>query len=204
MSYGTTAKFFSVLGSVFAAIYFSGYRYIKYSTEAHGEIVFVGKVDGSGKPAEGKVYYADGRTAEYNGEEKKLTYSNGESYVGELSSFLCHGKGSYYFTNGDIYNGDFVYDEMTGNGSYKYSLGDSYVGGFVNGKKEGIGKYIWMPNSDNSYDSFEGSYKNDLRNGQGVYIWADGSRYEGNYVNDVKSGQGSITYANGDSYVGTF
>lgn len=197
----------------------SGARYTTYPTSEHGDIKFVGKVDKSGIPIEGTVYYADGLTAEVSkaktavksqGEDGlevytiKLTYSNGDIYEGETVYFLRHGSGTLTFAGGDRYEGEFVFDDMEGKGSYYYLGGDEYTGEFADNQKSGQGTFKWAPEADGSFDSYTGRYQNDARNGEGVYTYADGTIFQGSYVNDAKNGQGSLQFPNGDSYTGEF
>lgn len=207
---------------VFAVImiaYLSGFRYVKYDTEDHGTIRYLGRFDSEGFPSKGKVYFKDGVTAEINKADSTLSltdgstlagtlfemdYSDGTVYIGQIDHFLKHGRGKLEYAGGDIYEGDFVYDEFSGEGKYYFISGDVYSGSFENGKKNGTGLYEWAADENGRRDTFSGSYINDRRYGYGVYTASDGTTYEGEYVNDVKQGSGKLTFADGDVYEGDF
>ena len=207
---------------VFAVImiaYLSGLRYIKYNTEEHGTIRYLGNFDDEGFPNKGKVYFKDGVSAEIkkadgilsfadgsalSGLLFELDYTDGTVYIGQIDHFLKHGKGRLEYSGGDIYEGDFNYEELSGEGKYYYVSGDVYSGSFETGKKNGAGVYEWAADENGKRDTFSGSYINDRRYGYGIYTAADGTTYAGNYVNDVKQGSGKLTFADGDIYEGEF
>lgn len=204
---------------VYAAIWFSGTRYVRYESEEYGKIRYVGKLNEDGLPANGKVYYSDGKKADLSeytetlefrngsatvkGDLFKLEYSDGNSYIGELQGLIRDGKGILTFTGGDVYEGEFVFGAMTGSGSYYYKNGDVYTGDFKDGVKWGHGTYVWAA-QNGSGDRYEGEYHANMRHGRGVYTYADGSYYDGQYENDAKSGKGIMTFASGDRYEGDF
>ncbi len=194
-----------------------GFRYATYNTENHGTIYFIGRVDKSENPISGKIYYADGVEAKVkslapitlkNGESVEhcfsVSYSNGDTYEGQLAGMLRHGKGRLSFSGGDIYEGQFSFDAIEGQGAYYFLSGDIYEGELQNGKKYGHGKYTWVGSDEGTFDVYEGSYLDDKRNGEGKYSYADGSVYEGSYVNDLKEGKGKLTFASGEVYEGDF
>ena len=205
-----------IVGAVIFTVYKSGLRYITINTGEHGVIKFIGRVDGSGDPVSGNVYFADGSTGELerqsdggsgNGQAGlcfKLTYSNGDVYVGELDHFLRHGQGTLSYQGGDVYEGSFSYDEIDGYGVYAYIGGDVYTGDFVNGRKTGSGTYVWSADREGKYDEYVGEFRDDRRTGKGKYTYANGNVYEGDFVNDVKSGKGKLIFASGDVYEGDF
>ena len=184
----------------FAALYFSGIRYLKKNFDDGSYVKFLGKVDDFGAPVSGKLYYSDGSTAKINIKDSTVTYSGGTVYRGPLVDLQRNGNGTVTFANGDSYTGSFVNDKLTGKGTYIFANGDTYEGDFKNGKKDGYGKYT--VNADGSV--YEGDFKNDAKHGNGTYTWADGSSYRGIYYNDLKHGNGVFTFANGDIYTGQF
>ena len=214
--------FVAAIVIVFAVLmiaYLSGLRYVKYNTEEHGIIRYLGKVDSEGFPDKGKVYFKDGASAEIKKADGVLSFADGSTlkgtlfemdyadgvvYVGQIDHFMQHGKGRLQYKGGDIYEGDFNYDEISGEGKYYYVSGDVYSGSFENGKKNGAGVYEWAPDENGKRDMFSGNYINDRRYGYGVYTSADGTTYEGDYVNDIKQGSGKLTFADGDVYEGSF
>lgn len=207
-----------LVGSLFAALYFSGLRWLSYNTDEHGTVRFVGRVDRNGDPVSGKVYYPDGSSAKLSYEGETLTYSDGSSikgrivkldygsgkvYRGEITAMLRDGNGALSLEGGDLYEGSFAYDEFSGKGIYYYENGDVYAGEFKNGVKWGSGTYKWATDDDKC-DVYVGSFKNNLRDGNGKYTYADGTVYEGEYKNDAKNGKGRMTFASGAVYEGEF
>lgn len=180
-------------------LYIIGFRYLTSQSES-GKIKFFGRVDSSGTPVSGTLYYPDGLKAEVNSKDSTLKYSDGSLYEGSLTKLKKTGNGKMSFPNGDVYIGSFDNDMINGSGEYTYSNGDTYEGEFKNGRKHGQGKYTFA--SDGSY--YEGSFAEDAKSGQGKFVQADGSVYEGSYENDVKNGMGRFTFSNGDTYEGNF
>ena len=187
------------VATAYLVIYLSGYRIIRYAAP-DGETRFFGKVDKNGDPQTGKVYFANGMTANFDLLNDTVEYSDGSVYVGQIKDLLPHGKGKLTMKE-ESYEGDFVEGEKTGYGVYIYSsaIGDKYEGYMKNGKRDGTGKYTWADGS-----SYTGSYKNDMMDGEGTIIWADGSSYTGQFYEDVKDGEGIYVYSNGDKYEGHF
>ena len=121
--------------------YYCGYRYICIERE-DGELVrFVGRVDATGTPYAGRLYYSSGIKAKINTAAGRIEYSNGATYSGDLVDFYRDGVGTLTLKNGDEYTGEFKGDVITGRGVYKFSGGDVYEGEFIAGVKEGTGRY---------------------------------------------------------------
>ena len=69
------------------------------------------------------------------------TYTNGDSYYGQLSNGKRFGFGTYYFKNeGNRYEGYFVDGLFHGSGKYTFKNGNYYVGNYKNNKRDGPGK----------------------------------------------------------------
>ena len=175
-------------------VYFSlGMRYLVYPNGTK----FLGRCSGN-EPIIGTVYYTDSKTAKYDAETRSLTYSNGDSYVGELKDFARHGQGRFVYGN-EEYEGTFVEDVKSGYGKITFPNGDVYEGEMVNDHREGQGTYTWASGA-----KYTGEFKNDLRDGKGYFQAADGSTYDGQYVADLKHGEGRFSFASGDVYVGAY
>ena len=108
----------------FIVIYAMGYRYMKADTE-NGYIKFFGKVNGSGTPVSGTLYYSDGTKGEIDFRESKVTYSDGTVYEGTLTALQRNGNGTLTYPNGDVYRGAFVNAKITGKGEYVFANGDT-------------------------------------------------------------------------------
>ena len=68
----------------------------------------------------------------------KAVFRGGNSYSGEWSNGVMHGKGIYTWIDGTIYDGDFDKNEMTGKGTYTWSDGSTYVGDVVRGIRHAL------------------------------------------------------------------
>ena len=154
---------------------------------------------------------------------KRIVYSDGKYYIGELLNNQFHGKGILYYKDGKIeYDGDFIKGKREGKGKYiwedgQYYIGQwvnnlkhgkgieyykngtiRYVGDFNNGKLEGYGKYIY---EDGEY--YIGQWLNNLKHGKGISYHNNGTIwYEGEWVENKKEGYGKFTYENGNYYIG--
>ena len=101
-------------------------------------------------------------------------------------------KGKWTYSNGNSYEGEMLYGEFHGKGKYTYSNGDVYEGDWVDGKSHGKGKYTWA-----SGNMYEGDWVDDKRDGKGKYTYEDGEVFEGEYVDDKRHGRGKTTFTNG-------
>ena len=70
-------------------------------------------------------------------DQRVVTFSNGDIYVGQIMDGERCGKGTYYFSNGERYEGFFRNNNRHGVGTYFYTNGDFERGSFENGKKNG-------------------------------------------------------------------
>jgi len=130
----------------------------------------------------------------------KAIFRGGNSYSGEWSNGVMHGKGIYTWIDGTIYDGDFDKNEMTGKGTYTWSDGSTYVGDVVRGIRHGTGtmQLTAVPSV------YEGQWENGKRNGQGVIYYNEdkSSKYAGGWLKGKRSGKGIIIYASGNVYEG--
>ncbi len=174
---------------------FVGLRYVNDKTM---ELKFVGRVK-NGVAVSGKIYYYDGRIGELDAENKTITTDAGDKYVGALSGYLPHGKGTLTKADGTVFDGDFYEGYCTGNAIIAYVGGDVYEGQVDHESREGKGKYL-KPDGT----TYVGSFKNGEKNGFGITTFADGSVYIGQYSNSVKDGKGAYLFSEGDIYIGDF
>jgi len=69
------------------------------------------------------------------------TYSNGDSYYGQLSNNSRSGYGTYFFKKtGDRYDGYFANGLFQGSGKYTFKNGNYFVGNYNNDRRDGPGK----------------------------------------------------------------
>ena len=74
---------------------------------------------------------------------KKISYSDGSVYIGEvLGEDVRQGEGVYYYSNTDIYAGGWKGDKFHGKGVYIFHNGDLFEGDLENGLKKGRGNYL--------------------------------------------------------------
>ena len=150
-----------------------------------------------------KTTYSNGNTYEgdvVNGQRNGygiLSFTSGAKYEGYHKDGKYCGKGIYIFADGRFYAGDFENSTYNGEGEYHYSNGAISKGQFKDGKREG---HV-VTTFDNG-DLYEGEYFADKMNGAGKYTHASGSVYEGTYFNGKRSGYGVLKQSSGNSYEG--
>jgi hypothetical protein len=86
------------------------------------------------------------------------TYTNGDSYYGQLKDGKRSGYGTYKHKDGGVYEGYFSDGTYNGTGTYTFKNGDYFVGNYLNGKRQGNGKFF---DSKGKLLS-EGTYANDV------------------------------------------
>ncbi|MFO0318973.1 MAG: hypothetical protein ACK5Z5_01030, partial [Neisseriaceae bacterium] len=153
----------------------------------------------------------------------KVTYTNGDIYIGNVKELSHHGKGRIDYPNGGrieaefdgdillpnkeatsinfngyIYKGPIIDGTIHGPGIAISNDGGVFEGNFIKGNFVS-GKY-----THNNGNTFLGNWTNGALMGKGVCIFANGDRYEGDFVEDKQHGKGVYSYANGDKYEGEF
>ena len=149
----------------------------------------------------------------------KITFKNGDTYVGEAVKGLPHGKGVYTFKNGDVYEGAHANGYPCGKGVITYKNGDVYTGPVKKGRPNGDGTYTFndgdvyigrmkkgMFHGQGKYYSggvtliYEGAWKNDEKHGFGTEYYDDGGKYVGNLKKGERHGKGKIYYPDGGNF----
>lgn len=125
-----------------------------------------------------------------------ITYSNGNSYEGEVKDNLKEGIGILRYADGDVYFGGFKADKKEGNGTYIYSNGVKYEGQFKDDLKSGHG-YLFLSNGD----TYLGEFQNNNAEGQGTLNYANGSKFSGLFSNGNPK-EGTYTNTDGESITG--
>ena len=189
---------------ILGVLYLCGIRYVKYNFRDGFSVKFIGITDISGYPKDGRLSYSGsdevrGLTATVSSKDKKIVYSNGDVYEGEMQDLVKHGRGKLTFENGDVYEGTFIADKMSGEGVLTFKNGDRYEGTFKAGVRSGSGTYTY---SDGSV--YTGEFADGLKNGKGTFTAADKSTYTGEYKNNLKHGKGTYTLSGGEVYSGRF
>ena len=121
-------------------------------------------------------------------EEGKITYKNGQYYIGEKMNGKRHGQGKQYSKDGNIiYEGDWVDDKYEGYGKVVIPNLGYHIGEFKNGQIEGKGQVI----NENGNVEFEGNFIYGKLNWKGINYHENGKiKYEGNFLNFLYEGEG--------------
>ena len=141
----------------------------------------------------------------------KMTYKNGETFVGSFLQDLRSGLGNYKYPIGDTYHlhwsgniptkqgkhigyrglkytGEFNENlQFHGRGILQYPTGKYYVGLWVNGKRHGIGQ-----SEDGKGDYYIGQFQNDLYHGLGELEYGYGDKYMGEFRDGTFNGRGTF------------
>jgi hypothetical protein len=160
-------------------------------------------INGSGKATFGD---AEGILESYEGlwhlsvavpDEGKLTYTNGDYYVGRLFK----ARFPFSFEEDDGLQGWIRH----GAGKMVYSDGDDYEGQWVMSIRHGSGKASMVVKEavkTEDKNVYEGQWDNDLMNGEGEMAYHSGDKFSGQFSANQRSGKGSCVYASGDEYDG--
>jgi group I intron endonuclease len=65
----------------------------------------------------------------------KLTWNNGDSYIGQFNMNARTGKGVFFWADGKNYEGEFAEGEITGKGRFLWHNGDKLEGEFLKGRR---------------------------------------------------------------------
>jgi len=154
----------------------------------------------------GPVYEGEFVDDQRHGRGKIVHHPNSsnleESYDGEWSQDVIHGKGTYKYRReeGTIYEGDWVRGVRHGVGKLTFSDGSFYRGDFQGDQM--YGKGIFVGTADNT--QYDGEWKSNMRQGMGTAMDSDGSIYHGEYWGNMKHGTGRIQRPDGTTYSGTW
>ncbi len=129
----------------------------------------------------------------------KITYQNGDCYVGQFSKGAANGRGRITFACGGYYDGELVNNLRHGKGENVYSDGAKYVGDYVNGRRTGFGKQ-----TNSNGDVYEGYWVDDLFSGKGKYVFASGGYCDGDWLNNSLNGKAEFVYSDGSKYIGDY
>lgn len=162
----------------------------------------------------------------------KLTYNNGDVYVGDFKFHMRDGIGKFTtFVIPDdgigapmpqSYDGQWCKDTMKGSGTMKYPNLDEFLGTWADGKRcAGYGEIHYGLGGvyTGQFDAikqkcglgvfvyhdgrrYNGAFDGDACNGDGTMTYTDGSVYSGGWVRNQRCGKGCMEYANGDKYTG--
>jgi len=123
--------------------------------------VFLGSVDGEGKP--------DGQGVATN---RSAQREERNEYRGEFQGGARHGLGGIKFGDGTTYSGEWVLDHPKGCGVEVYPDGGVYKGRFWNDARHGLGAYYFA-----NGQRYFGRWNTGLRHGEGVEMGKSGEKY---------------------------
>ena len=83
----------------------------------------------------------------------KLVFDDNTVYEGDVISGKAHGRGKLTWKNGDCYIGQFNMNTRTGKGTFFWADGKSYEGEFTEGEITGKGRFLW-----HNGDKLEGEF----------------------------------------------
>ena len=119
----------------------------------------------------------------------RYTFFNGDRYIGTFDiGYVGGGIGTMYYSNGNIYLGEVSSGKPYGFGEFRLSDGSKYIGNF---KFHMQGKGIFVFGNG---DKYEGLYDGGRRNGYGAYTCSNNDVFKGNWTNDKYEGQGNFSY----------
>ena len=161
--------------------------------------------------------------------EVKITYQDGEVYLGELNLITGEpdGYGTFTDTDGSTVSGQFKNDMFIGQASITSDLGSASVNVvYENDELSAEGTFVYddgglgsasinavLENDEFSgegpifYDDggqYIGSLKDGIPDGRGTLISADGTKYIGHWNDGKRYGYGRVFFKNGDLYTGGF
>lgn len=149
-----------------------------------------------------------------------IFYSDGDSYLGEMSQGLKNGKGKYTGADGSSSEGIYKNDTLSGFVTITYKSGNTYTGNWSNGNQNGSGKYTKLDgyseegkfindtldgNATIQYpggDKYVGEVKKGLKDGKGIYYYKNGGKFEGEYKNGLRNGSGTEYFPKGGTLKG--
>ena len=115
----------------------------------------------------------------------KVNFKDRQQYEGGLFCGRKEGKGKLTYANGDVYVGNWSKGLRHGNGEYIWKSGARYSGQYFKNLREGYGTFKFPEDS-----MYEGEWKNGFRHGKGKMVWENQDVYEGDFVKSVRSGKG--------------
>jgi hypothetical protein len=119
---------------------------------------------------DGSNYHGDFIKGQKHG-RGKMSYSNGDIYIGEYKNDIIAGQGKMVFRNKDVYEGSWHDGQLHGHGIYYFTDGDTYTGEFIAGQFNGLGK---LTRKDGS--SYEGVWHQNKKHGKGIATDAHGKK----------------------------
>jgi hypothetical protein len=148
----------------------------------------------------------------------------GETYEGEISSGVRHGRGTCIYTNNHmyegtwsngkesgygmltdrhdtlVYEGEFAEGKIHGRGLFSFSDGSRYDGEFREGKRWGLGLYTSKEGEKGML--YNGEWRDNICSGKGFWRDGNGNSYDGDWDRNMRHGSGVHYCSNGYIYDG--
>ena len=134
----------------------------------------------------GDIFEGKFVNGQLNGKGIHKNKFNKNTYIGDYSNSMRHGKGELY-TNEYHYQGNFNYNKLEGKGKIEIYNEGEYEGTFKDNLFEGKGMLKWK---DGRY--YIGGMSKGKMNGYGEQTYVDGSVFKGNFVNGLREGKGKL------------
>ena len=149
----------------------------------------------------------------------------GETYEGELSSGVRHGRGTCIYTNNHmyeglwsngkehgygmltdrhdaiVYEGEFAEGKIHGKGTVHFVNGSEYKGEFREGKRWGLGLYTSKEGPEKGV-MYNGEWRDNICSGKGYWKDEKGNSYDGDWDQNMRHGLGVHYCSNGYIYDG--
>jgi len=127
------------------------------------------------------------------GPEGRLTFADGDFYIGDLENNSMSGQGAYYKgKSGSVYKGGFLDDAPFGKGREDWEDGSVFIGNYSKGSKCGYGEFTFANGT-----CYKGQYAEDVFHGEGV-LNCNGTLYKGTYVKGQLASPATISSNNGN------
>ena len=117
----------------------------------------------------------------------RMTYTNGDIYVGEWSDDSPNGVGMLIHTNGKVDAGSWSYGKMMSGQSYGYATDQSLL----------AVRELSLPEPSALAYASADCTDGDCLYGKGKRVYKGGATYEGEFKDGVEDGFGTMTYGDG-------
>lgn len=129
------------------------------------------------------------------GDTGKITFPNGDVYVGCIKDYKCEGQGVLTYATGHIYEGTFSAGYPNSKGTLTYQNHNRYTGEFLEGKPHGEGILVFSNGKQ-----YEGQFENGMKTGEGIYTYKNGTKIGIFFISDKLA---RINYPDGTKLIAT-
>lgn len=146
-----------------------------YKFNKNGD-VYNGHYELNKKHGFGKMVFNNKKSEEEEEENEDEGPPRQGNYLGNFSSGLREGNGTFTYQNGDIYVGEWLQGKKHGHGTYTYAKDDTKLVGEWEKGKITSGKWIFP---DGTF--YCGKFRYNKPFGKGVWVFRDGNQLTGEY-----------------------